>query len=310
MKKFFIGILSALVLFGLAVSPAKTVTLPSPCQGEVPPSDELVIDVTQSITNDIDSGVAGFWAYDNYSRSIRVWEETDIDGEFDGSHFCAQVDYYNGTFDVQPGVKSPNDGSIVLSGDEDGTFSGGRRAIIDGSLSEVPEWVTTGDVGSFDYGCNLADSNEEGDRVCSNLVKWQDKYFGEEYDYSDLDWGWTYTTCDHGIWVNASSGNSGNIVPESDGTVCTPPTTDVCANIDGDQAGVPDGLHLDASGLNCVAFQLGGPPPPSPATAGQVLGASTLGATGAAEENIFLALFALGSILVGTGVRKLGVSRK
>jgi len=90
------------------------------------------------------------------------------------------------------------------------------------------------------------------------------------------------------------------------------PTTDVCANIDGDQSGVPDGLHLDASGQNCVAFQFGGaPPPPAGAVlAGQVLGATTLGATGGVEENIFLALFALGSILVGTGVRKLGVPKE
>ena len=85
---------------------------------------------------------------------------------------------------------------------------------------------------------------------------------------------------------------------------------DVCANIDGIQTSVPGDLHLDASGKNCVAFQLGGPPPPPPAgPAGQVLGAATLGATGAAEENIFFALFALGSILAGVGVRKVTSSK-
>ena len=83
---------------------------------------------------------------------------------------------------------------------------------------------------------------------------------------------------------------------------------DVCANIDGIQTSVPGDLHLDASGRNCVAFELGGAPPPPPAT-GQVLGATTLGATGAAEENIFFALFALGSILSGVGVRKVTSSK-
>lgn len=88
-------------------------------------------------------------------------------------------------------------------------------------------------------------------------------------------------------------------------------TVDVCANIDGIQTSVPDGKHLDASGLNCVEFQFGGPPPPPPAEpTGQVLGATTLGVTGAAEENIFLALFALGSILSGVGVRKLTASKR
>ena len=88
------------------------------------------------------------------------------------------------------------------------------------------------------------------------------------------------------------------------------PATDVCANIDGDQTSVPDGLHLDTGGRNCIAYQFGGPPPPPPASGGQVLGATTLGATGAGEENIFLALFALGSVLAAAGVRKLGASRE
>jgi len=43
--------------------------------------------------------------------------------------------------------------------------------------------------------------------------------------------------------------------------------------------------------------------------ASNVLGASTLGATGAAEENIFYALFALGSLLSGVGVRKFASSK-
>ncbi len=85
------------------------------------------------------------------------------------------------------------------------------------------------------------------------------------------------------------------------------PDNDVCANIDGVQGGVPEGLHLDASGKSCVSWSQSGPPvryDEGTGTGGQVLGASTLGATGAAEENIFYALFALGSILSGVGVRK------
>lgn len=98
-------------------------------------------------------------------------------------------------------------------------------------------------------------------------------------------------------------------VPNENGTPVPTPRTDVCDNIDGIQTSVPDGKHLDASGLNCVEFQFGGPPPPPPATGGQVLGATTLGATGAAEENIFFALFTLGSILAGVGVRKFTSSK-
>lgn len=60
-------------------------------------------------------------------------------------------------------------------------------------------------------------------------------------------------------------------------------------------------------GTGGAPFQFGGPPPPG--EAGQVLGVSTLGATGAAEENIFFALFTLGSILAGVGVRKFTSSK-
>lgn len=55
-------------------------------------------------------------------------------------------------------------------------------------------------------------------------------------------------------------------------------------------------------------FQFGGPPPPS--EAGQVLGATILGKTGKVEENIFLVLFTLGTVLAGTGVRKLAAPRR
>jgi len=87
---------------------------------------------------------------------------------------------------------------------------------------------------------------------------------------------------------------------------------DVCANIDGIQTSVPGDLHLDASGKNCVAWGQSGPPvrnDEGTGTGGQVLGASTLGATGVAEENIFYALFALGSILAGVGARKFTFSK-
>ena len=61
-------------------------------------------------------------------------------------------------------------------------------------------------------------------------------------------------------------------------------------------------------GTGGAPFQFGGPPPPG--AAGQVLGAAGLGKTGTTEENIFLAVFTLGSLLTTAGVRKLGASRK
>ena len=97
--------------------------------------------------------------------------------------------------------------------------------------------------------------------------------------------------------------------PSPESTPTPEVLSDVCANIDGIQTSVPDGLHLDASGRNCVAFELGGAPTPPPVT-GQVLGATALGGTGKAEENIFLAFFTLGSILTAAGVRRLAAPKR
>ena len=108
---------------------------------------------------------------------------------------------------------------------------------------------------------------------------------------------------------------SDNSLCEYDNSNPTPTPTptggsDVCMNIDGIQTGVPEGQHLDASGLNCVNFELGGAPvsegtPSNP----QVLGASTMAGTGVAEENLFNLIFALGSLLSAFGIRKFSSSR-
>jgi len=85
--------------------------------------------------------------------------------------------------------------------------------------------------------------------------------------------------------------------------------TDVCANIDGVQSGVPDGKHLDASGENCVEYQFGGAPVGGTGgQEGQVLGVSTMANTGVAGEAIFNLIFVLGSGLTALGLRKLSTA--
>ena len=86
---------------------------------------------------------------------------------------------------------------------------------------------------------------------------------------------------------------------------------DVCTNIDGFQSSIPDGYYVNTDSTVCLQFQYGGPQVPSSGTGGQVLGttsevlgASTLAATGTFESQIFSALFALGASLIGVGIRK------
>lgn len=98
--------------------------------------------------------------------------------------------------------------------------------------------------------------------------------------------------------------------PTPIGQILGDETTDVCANIDGIQTGVPNGLHLDASGRNCVDFsQSGGGDNggggqvlgASTTAGGQVLGSSTLGATGGdSRQYLAYVTIILGGLLAVT----------
>lgn len=81
------------------------------------------------------------------------------------------------------------------------------------------------------------------------------------------------------------------------------PTPSVSPNCTGD-------THLDAAGKNCVSFQYGGPSQSSGTTNGQVLGASTMAATGSFTEALNLAVMTLGGILTSFGARRLRKTSK
>ncbi|MGH3650731.1 MAG: hypothetical protein ACRDU9_08490 [Acidimicrobiia bacterium] len=156
-----------------------------------------VVNITQHVTGDVDSGFNGGWAVDIYARRIQVWEvDTDV--------YCAVV-RYSGTFDAIAGANSPGQGSDgTLDGDEDGSLVGGYRALISTPLISDPAWPTRGTVGQFDYACTAP-------RVCPGAVDWVEQYFGPDYDFAYQFWGWVYRAGRHQTWVNASTGSSGDI---------------------------------------------------------------------------------------------------
>lgn len=156
-----------------------------------------VINVTQHVTGDMDSGFNGGWAIDTYTRRIKVWETSNGD-------YCAAV-RYAGTFDAIPGASSPGEGSTgMLDGDEHGSMVGGFRAIITGDLLDDPTWPTHGSVGHDDYACTAP-------RVCPGAVDWIEQYFGPDYARELPFWGWIYRAGRDGTWVNASTGSFGDI---------------------------------------------------------------------------------------------------
>ncbi len=165
-------------------------------KGKCDTSGSPVINVTQRVLNTVDSGEGGNnWAFDNVNRQIKVYKESD-------NIFCVLVDN-EGRFDSQAGQKSPGN-TGVLTGKEDGTFKGGYRAVVVGSLKVNPELQTKGNIGTVDYQCNIAGS-------CPGYFNWTDKYFSPGYTFSYEWWGWEYKYKNL-KWINASEGNSGDII--------------------------------------------------------------------------------------------------
>lgn len=101
------------------------------------------------------------------------------------------------------------------------------------------------------------------------------------------------------------------------------PDPDVCKNIDGVQTSVPEGQHLDASGLNCVNWSGSGPAPRNDegtgttgtvlgasTVKGQVLGATTMAGTGSFAEVFYQAIMGIGATLSAFGIKGLKKGKK
>ena len=166
-----------------------------------------VINVIQKVENDVDSGFgsnayfpgeANYWNVEGYMRHIKVWS-TGKDS------WCAIVTYENGDFNAF--YKQTGPGGIGFIGaDVNGRMSGGYRATFNGTLLSSPLWSTTGNVGVFNYDCDLHAN-------CPGRISWLEQYFGPGYSNFDQPWwGWKYVAGTHGTWINASTGSSGNIL--------------------------------------------------------------------------------------------------
>ncbi len=156
-----------------------------------------VINVTHEVTNDIDSGLGGWWAYDNYNRHIQVWQ-------VGADTFCALVSY-DGSFVTDDGP-SPGNTDTIAAGIT-GSMAGGYRATITGTLN--PTLRTRGFIGAFNYGCDVDALN--GRDSCTGLFNWLDAYFSAGWTFTYEWWGWIYTTENNGTWINSIDGNQGDI---------------------------------------------------------------------------------------------------
>jgi len=163
-----------------------------------------VVNVTQHIVNDADSGLAGYWAFDAYTRHIQVWQTAP-------GTFCAIVSY-DGTFSTVAGHSPQNTGTVAAG--VHGNFRGGYVANF--SATFAPSRHTSGSLGTFNYACVL--SADHTVATCPGYQDWTTFFFSTAIAFNEDPWGWIYTTEANGTWVNASTGNHGDItgVPPSD----------------------------------------------------------------------------------------------
>ncbi len=162
-----------------------------------------VINIVQKVQNDADSGVAGnYWAFDYYTRHIKVWQT----GE---NTYCATV-VYDGKFYAVPGQIGPGNvpsGALINTSTNapvNGDMDGGYRATFNGALTPG-SWPTNGSVGTTNYQCDILAN-------CPGRVDWVSKYFPGYTAFDKPWWGWKYNGGSHGTWINAITGNSGNIL--------------------------------------------------------------------------------------------------
>lgn len=164
-------------------------TNPTACGGKV------VVNVNYTLLNDTDSAVGGgTWANDTISRHLQISQVSD-------GMYCATVSD-NGSF-VTYDNTSPQGTGTVTAG-LTGVLSGGYRTdTFAGSLVSSPAYKTKGQLGSFDLACDR-DQNCPGAHptVSSFVTGWAG---------AQPWWGWEYKTSQNGVWVNASTGNSGDI---------------------------------------------------------------------------------------------------
>jgi hypothetical protein len=164
---------------------------------------KLVINLVQNVTNNPDSGQAGnVWAYENFTRQIQVWNITKTGDAV--ATYCAIV-RYEGNFTGIEAQTSPGQ-TGTLNGDEMGDFQGGFRAIIQGSFAiSAP---TKGFIGTVD--CEFST-----DFCIGHVSDWTTLYFSQPVSSFDLVWwGWIYHGGQYGTWVNAITGNTGDIISQ------------------------------------------------------------------------------------------------
>ena len=199
--------------YGVVYSPQ--ITAPLIIQGGNEPTSNapnLVVSATYKVVGDEDTGLAGYWAIDNYTKTIQVWQTAPNTYEI--------VATYNGTWTTFSGTTSPENSTMepatatgTLTGAYIGTFTATNfNASATNTIGTQNFGGTQSDIVKGTYSTQLGNTNS------FDVINY---YFPGYSNFNYLQWGWTYTytngltipsTSNGGIWNNFATGNTGNIV--------------------------------------------------------------------------------------------------
>ena len=171
----------------------------------VPAGSKLVMNISMKVTNDEDSGLAGYWALDNFNKTVKVWQTPD------GSFYALAM--YEGTWQTFAGALSPQSGTVEPK-DGCGTVEGGYVA----TFTATAFTQHFGYIGKFDFGGTKADillgTYEAGQTGSTTPYDWVSAYFTGVTGFDQPHWGWTYEYQNQ-KWFNyadADGGTSGDII--------------------------------------------------------------------------------------------------
>jgi hypothetical protein len=168
----------------------------------VPHGSKLILNIMYVVVNDEDSGNAGYWALDDYTRLLQVWKTPD------GSFYA--IAKYLGVWKTFAGALSPGAG-VVQTKDGRGTFEGGYTATFT-ATSYVSKF---GAIGIKDFKGTKEDilkgTYGAGQTGATAPFSWLSAYFTGADNFTYINWGWTYKYRNQ-AWNNYQSGTTGDIV--------------------------------------------------------------------------------------------------
>jgi len=208
-------LLSAMIPLVLADLPPPAPVIPTQCTALFSTgwSTSPVINVRMHVVKDEDSGFVGYWALDDYQKTMIVWEHSSTP-----KTYCGLV-LYRGEWHTFQGALSPQTGAVQPSGGS-GDINGGYVATFTGTfLGGGSSKPLTGFIGTFDFGGTKADilkGSYGNGQTGPTPTSWLGFYFTGVSGFTQPTWAWTYT---HGesagygsMWVNAAAGSFGDII--------------------------------------------------------------------------------------------------